>query len=484
MMKRPKLLGLIAIAGITFISVIFIAYLARTGLNQFSNAGESRLQGDFQTVLSTPFTETCLDPTSEYRPTWECYEVSASVPAYTEVVIRHSEGDEHRVLTFADRGQSKFRFTPTKPGQWSFSTGGEVEIQAERPTYAKGFVAAGDNQKWIRTATDEAFVPQFVMYDKPTLDEGLEEFIEGHGFTGFHIQNLRDFMENPSYFEAAVLKTYRRGGVTHFWIWGDKGREQSPDTYGINVDKLYKEMAARLGPLPGWTYSYGFDLFEWASAEELEDFRDLMNGYTTYTHLFGGRGHKRRYKEISSNLDYAAWEWHRPSYEDYRDHLKQANGRPAFSEDRFRIRTPSRYPEKDYDPELTRQGLWYSMLSGGVANIWGNKPEGASFSEPYPNKTQLKTYSTFASKFYTKELQPNNDLIESGYCLSDGQTQAVCYAEDTAEVNLQLANFAQPVSIIAVDAKQAYQEITLTQENSDSAWTLPYASDWALALVQ
>jgi hypothetical protein len=257
----------------------------------------------------------------------------------------------------------------------------------------------------------------------------------------------------------------------------------TPDTYGIDVEQLYTEIAARLAPIPGWTVGYGFDLFEWATAEEIEDFRDTLQHATSYHHMVGGRGHKNEYREISPNLDYASWEWHQPTYEDYRDHLEVADGRPAFSEDRFRIRTPTRYPAKDYNPELTRRGLWQSAIAGGVANIWGHQPEGAKFSEPYPNKEAIKTYSTFIEKTFTVAMQPDATLIDKGYCLRDENRTAICYAEEGDAVSFNVGQFDGLDRVVAIDTQAAYQEINIPinpQLSSDKLdWTAPYPSDWA-----
>jgi hypothetical protein len=433
---------------------------------------------DLAEVLAVEFSEHCLSPDISQRPIWECYEMVTEGSPHQEVVIQHESGEQHRVLTFEDQDQIKFRFTPTQQGVWSFSTGEQIDINAERPEYAKGFVASEGN-KWIRTATGKAFVPQFVMYDKSDLDGGLNEFVEGHGFTGFHITNLRDFMVNPGYFEAVVLKTYRQGGATHFWLWEDASRRVTPDTYGIDVDQLYAEIAARLAPIPGWTVGYGFDLFEWATAEEIEDFRDTLQQYTNYHHMVGGRGHKNQYREISPNLDYASWEWHRPSYNDYRTHIVQANGRPAFSEDRFRIRTPSRYPKKDYDAALTLQGLWDSAMAGGVANIWGHKPQGQQFSEPYPNKDAIKTYSLFIEKAFTENMQPDEDLMSQGYCLRDNSSSAICYAREVENITLDISQFGTDFQLLALDTLTSYKELEIPHTNRNIDWTAPYTSDWA-----
>ena len=472
MMKRWKILG--------FLGFVALGVLAAFSFSAFRTVVYP--SPDLSAAMSAEFEEYCLLPTASQRPAWECYEITASGPEHQEVVIRHSDGEEHRVITFQDQGETKFRFTPSKQGVWTFSTGGEIEINADRPDYAKGFVAAQGN-KWIRTATGEAFVPQFIMYDKPTLKQGLDEFVDGHGFTGFHITNLRDFMNNPAYFEAAVLKTYRRGGVTHFWIWGDEDRKQTPRSYGVDADRLYAELAARLAPIPGWTLSYGFDLFEWASAEELEALRQTLRDYATYSPMLGGRGHKNEYREISSNLDYASWEWHQPTYEDYREHLEKANNRPVFSEDRFRIRTPTRYPEKDYNPELTRRGLWDSAMAGGIANIWGHQPRGKEFSEPYPNQEQIKTYSTFINKTFTVGMQPDDGLSDDGHCLKDGQNRAVCYFENTSSISLNTSGLQTPIQVFAVDAKAAYEEIAIPASAGPLNWDAPRRSDWAVAIL-
>ena len=430
---------------------------------------------DNSRVLGATYDEHCLDPAAARRPVWECYEVVVDGKPYEEVTIRHAGGETHRTLTFEDRGETRFRFTPSRPGRWSFSTGGGIEIQPDRPDYAQGFVAAAGSD-WVRTATGEAFVPQFVMYDLPDLDRALQEFVIGHGFTGFHINHLRDFLVNPGYFEAVILKTYRMGGTTHFWIWGDRARGLTPGTYGIDAEWLYKEIAARLGPMPGWTISYGFDLHEWATAKEVEEFRATLNGYTSYRHMVGARGHKNSYRPISDNLDYASWEWHRPTIEDYRDHLHNADGKPSFSEDRFRIRNPSRYPEKDYDPDMTRRGLWRSAIAGGVANIWGNTPDGGPYSDPYANKAQIRLYRDTIDEYFERGMSTRDDLVSAGHCL-EAPTHYLCYAEDVSEVSLNPGD-DPPASILLIDTRTGAR--SSTKQPKIGPLPLSHESDWAI----
>ena len=465
----------IAIFLISIITVVAIAQIHSASSPQSAPAKQGSLEG-----LVRQYGSSCLLPSQERRPIWECYEISVEEPSHQAVVVQHTSGEQYKVLTFQQNGQTKFRFTPTQKGIWSFSTGGEIAINADRPAYANGFVTAQGN-KWVHSATGKAFVPQFLMYDKPDIAAGLEEFVEGHGFSGFHIINLRDFMKNPSYFEAIVLDTYRRGGVTHFWVWGDEQRRLTPSTYGVDVDLLYTEIAARLAPLPGWTVGYGFDLFEWASAGEIENFRRKLRSDCDYLHLVGGRGHKNQYKEISSKLDYAAWEWHHPDYHDYRDHIEESNHRPAFSEDRFRIWGSGH--ARDYNLDQTRQGLWLSAIAGGVANIWGHQPEGQAFSAPYHNREDIKTYSQFIDATFTVNMVPDNSLISTGYCLRDNNLSAICYSEQPDNIQFNLDEISTPAQVIAVDTQSAYQEIEVSFSDSNCYWRPPYTSDWAFHIL-
>ncbi|MEL6492134.1 MAG: hypothetical protein AAFQ95_19440 [Cyanobacteria bacterium J06621_3] len=479
------LIGLLAVLIATYL-------LATPSQKDTAQSGQQPVSTDqplFSATLQTSYDSHCLSPTQADRPVWECYQIpTPGLFAHQAVQVRHDSGKQYKVLTFEDQNQTVFRFTPTQKGTWTFSNGDQIDINRDRPAYAKGFVTAKGN-KWIRSATDEAFVPQFVMYDKPDLDAGLNEFVDGHGFTGFHVINLRDFLKNPSYFEAVVLKTYRRGGTTHFWIWGDDYRKLTPSTYDVDVDLLYTEIAARLAPLPGWSLGYGFDLFEWSSAKEIENFRAQLRRNCSYHHLIGGRGHKSQYREISSKLDYAAWEWLKPSYTDYREHIEQANGRPAFSEDRFRIWPSKNRPNRAYDPELTFQGLWNSAMAGGVANIWGHQPnKKQQFSAPYLNKAAIKTYSTVINQSFTADMEPDNSLITSSpkdppaYCLKDSGKQALCYAPQTSSLQLNLESMELPIEAIAVDIRKAYEAIELSILDPAFSWQAPYESGWAIML--
>jgi hypothetical protein len=183
-------------------------------------------------------------------------------------------------------------------------------------------------------------------------------------------------------------------------------------------------------------------------------------------------------------LDYASYEQHKPMYDAYVATLAARSGKPAFSEDRFRIR--DRGDPKDYTMEETRQGLWASYMSGGVAGIWGNllgvdiQWDG---SVAYPNPEWIKTNTLFFDKRFLKDMVRCNNLTD-GMCLRDSaKSNYVFYKEDSASIHMDLSGMTGSQHAIAVDARGSYQEIELGSLNaSDQTWNAPYRSDWAIAV--
>ncbi len=143
----------------------------------------------------------------------------------------------------------------------------------------------------------------------------------------------------------------------------------------------------------------------------------------------GARGYKNSYEEISTEMDYVSWEWHRPDIDDYIDHLKHSKDKPVFSEDRFRIRHSSKYPLKDYTESLTLSGLWDSFIAGGVANIWGKKGPNDKYSTPYNLKQGIRKYREIVDTYYilsSTSFQPVKNL----HCISS-RSSAICRIQDS-----------------------------------------------------
>ncbi|MBN2328216.1 MAG: DUF5060 domain-containing protein [Candidatus Omnitrophica bacterium] len=445
-------------------------------------------------------------------------------------LFRHEKGEERKTgMFYAGDNTWKFRFTGTKSGRWTFQTSsddadlngkkGTVSIQSNPDPKAHGFLTHFGN-KWGWQGVNEAFTPQLVMYENPEtyygkpeiIDAAIQTFIRDHGFNGFHsivltrwfdlhkdnYDKIQDSDPNPDprTFEALELlitKTHAAGGMVHLWAWGDEQRRMTPIKWGKNGktdQRLQRYIAARLGPLPGWSMGYGFDLFEWVDEEDLKQWHDYMHEQMGWSHFLGGRsggprkGLDHSNQQISDDLDYSAYEHHRPTYEVYAAALDARPEKPSFSEDRFRIRRPSRYPEKDYDEEMTRRGLWHSTLAGGVANIWGNlidAPDEGSM--PYPHKDWFKTYSLFFQDRFRKTMIRDNSITD-GVCLrTPDHSCAVFYKEDAESIRLDLHSFKDRQTALAVDALKQYLEIPISiLQNNKVVWEAPYRSDWAIAV--
>lgn len=492
-------------------------------------------------LLATTTPETVLgkimsDKTASQYQTieWHFENISASQNPFDIVasaIFTHESGQTIQTGLFYSGEQTwTLRFTGTQSGQWTFITSSEISalnghtgtITVTPDANAIGFVTHHKN-KWARQRGDtlEAFLPQFAMYDTPEgiyqkpekVDKDIQILLNEHGFTGLHTfvfcgwfdineERYNNLSNNPNpdlrTFEALEMlidKTHTAGGVVHIWVWGDESRQQTPEKWGINgkVDKrLQRYMAARLGPLPGWTMGYGYDLWEWVEGDDLTQWHTYMHQNLGWPHMLGARARKNDLGQLSEDMDYAAYEQHRPDYDMYVKTIEERPHMPAFSEDRFRIRQQSKYAEKDYTEELTRRGLWHSTMAGGVANIWGNLtyapntvPENYRQSAPYTHPEWIATWNRFFTNRFTLDLVRDNNLTD-GVCLRDPKHKHfIFYKEDTNTITLDLSKSQGTPTAIAVDTKKVYQEIDLgALPTTNQIWKAPYTSDWVIAISQ
>ncbi len=473
------------------------------------------------------------------NPTWSgnAFDVEARV-TFTHKASREIRRTE---MFYAGGDSWAFRFTGTKTGIWSFVTTSEDEnlrghtgkvsiAAADRPN-THGFLKKFGN-KWGWEGTEKAFAPQLVMWDyvagsnsprgfhndPDLIARKVEELVVARGFHGFHVpvvggrwfdidsksDKVVSSMREPDLrtFEALELlitKTHRAGGFVHIWSWGDHQRFQTPRSLegGINgaIDRrLQRYIAARLGPIPGWSMGYGFDLDEWVEANQLREWRDSMHEWMGWHHFLGGRpagpnrGEDHAAEVVwNKGLDYSSYEHHRPTYDVYVAALQAVPDQPVMSEDRFRIRNHSRYKDKDYNEELTRRGLYHSTMAGGVANIWGVHPD-RSPGGLHSNKDQLKTYSVFFDDHgrFLADMTPENRLSDDDdtrVLLSRAAQSLVVYRENAARVQMDLSTMTKPLRAVAVDTKSAYAEIGLgTLKPEAQIIDLPRRSDWVLAI--
>lgn len=438
------------------------------------------------------------------------------------VTFRHPSGEIRRTgMFYAGDHIWTFRFTGTRTGTWTFVTtsadpalnghSGEAAISPNPDPAAHGFLTRFGN-KWGWEGTDAAFVPQLVMYDEPPtlagkkIERDIQSLLKDHGFNGFHLAVLARWFDfdQPSYdgiksddpnpdprtFEALemlITKTHRAGGMVHLWAWGDEQRHMTPIKWGMNgkVDRrLQRYIAARLGALPGWSMGYGFDLDEWVKENDLRLWHDEMHRHFGWFHFLGGRaggpmhGTNHGGAQIYDGLDYAGYTHHRPTYEVYAAAMDANPDKPVFSEDRFRIRQPSPYPDKDYDEALTRRGLWHSTMAGGVANIWGNlvRPDGS-----YEHKEWIQTWARFFENRFLKELERANGLTDGVGLKTPDDGHFIFYKEDTDSIQLDLSSLKSEQPMIAVDTLTG-KEIAGRFTAGRQVWHAPHESDWAIAI--
>ncbi|MHC4740574.1 MAG: penicillin acylase family protein [Planctomycetota bacterium] len=459
---------------------------------------------------------------------WEPVEWQFKNPAHAgnpfdlvaEATFTHEvTGKKIRTELFYDTGNVwKLRFTGTKTGQWQFKTEssdpdlnglkGKIEILPNPGV--PGFIT-NFGSKWGRLGTNQAFVPQLAMYCDPDdwaknpdrIDTDIREFVVEHGFNGFHVAVLCRWFDfektrsneittadpnpDPQTFEVLELllkKVQAAGGIVHIWAWGDEQRRMTPHKWGLNgkVDRrLQRYICARLGPLPGWSMGYGFDLQEWVKKDDLRTWHKYMHEHLGWPHYLGGRAPDL--EQIYDGLDYSSYQQHRPNYDTYVKAIEQFPDKPTFLEDRFRVRKGV-YPEKDYDFEMTRRGLWHSTMAGGAANIWGNlldpRPDG--MTHPYPNRRQVKTWSLFWKDRFEKEMIRDNSLTD-GVCLKVPGKLLVFYKENADSIRIDLDELSGGFRAVAVDTKAKYKEIELTDLKSEQNQSpkIPHRSDWAIA---
>ena len=481
-----------------------------------------------------------------------------------EVTFTLEGGSSITTPMFYDGGSSwKFRFTGSEPGTWEFTTEsevpaldgkkGQVAVHGNPDTRANGFITHFGS-KWGWQGSERAFVPQYVMgkdldyyYDlendmvnENLIEKDIQEFVREHGFTGFHLPVNKMWFditregpfENPDIrtyrvLESIITRVHQEGGACFLWMWGSDGprdHDTGSGPRGVlgaagNEKDLrnLRYLAARLGPLPGWSIGYGVDTENGtATVEQLDQWKNFLESHMGWDHFIGARvGYDEKglwalvprpprppsdehfRSEISDEHtfwlggDYIGYTSYRPLYDRYVEALNHHPEKPSFEEDRFRLRNLDKWTYKDYNPELTRRGLWHSALAGGVANIWGHllpdKDHGGSRSYSSGTvdiKHQIKTYSEFFGERFLKEMETFKleDPVVLGLKTPDLE-HLIFYQEQTDKVTLDLSGIPEPLSAVAVDALKEYREIDLGMlEAGTSEWEAPYKSDWAIAV--
>jgi len=273
--------------------------------------------------------------------------------------------------------------------------------------------------------------------DRARMCAFVAEFNDHHGFNGGHISTIgRSWFDVDSIgglhtasaapdvrtfaaLEAAASEWSERGGWLHLWMWGKgdsgdfanlPGGHSGPQSRRIN-----RYIAARLGPVPGWSMGIGWDVEFWADRTKLKWWLDdLIPQLGGWHHWIGHRYSdsdigQGRDPDPANKGEYRArgitWNTLRPGDEQYAgwEHwstvtsdsaieagLTAIPDRPMMSEDRFR-RRDNAWRQKDMhaDGDILKEiPRWATR---GIAAIYGRLIDGNDGgSDIWPNKAAIK----------------------------------------------------------------------------------------------
>ncbi|MHC4366267.1 MAG: DUF5060 domain-containing protein [Planctomycetota bacterium] len=458
-----------------------------------------------------------------------------------KATFTHSQtGNKRTTEMFYDGDDTwRFRFTGTLVGKWSFETSsdtpeldshtGSVTVERNRNPNVKGFLTYAGNKYAIQKADETdlhgylfnvymsrvkypAYLDEFDSdprkvetqartYLKHALDTGFETVFVSVDNNWFKLgvrEHNKHNSENPDPSAFRVLETIIRtvhasGGRVHIWAWGDEQRKWTPKGVpgGINGKadrRLQRYIAARLGPLPGWTMGYGFDLHEWTNTEQLNSWASYMHKHLGWQHLLCARGHIlegsdniNSYDGFGRNVALTATRHGPADYQEIVEDMDGDTARPHLYEERHSYKREG----FNLDMDGTRRLLWWETMAGSMGGFYGFYP---TSPYPYPNPEQLRTHYTFWHKNnrFKLDMQRTNHLGKGSYVLSvPSGGNYVFYKEDASSIHLDLSGTTGAQSAVAVDAKKQYNEIRIgVLSAKENVWKAPYRSDWAVAVGQ
>ena len=364
------------------------------------------------------------------------FEVDATV-TFTHA----ASGEERRTGMFYDEDNTwRFRFSGVRTGVWSFVSQSENArldglsgtVTVNPDPAARGFlrvagseiaipVGGEDNLKpfLFHAYMDEVDYRTTGRYGNSLIDwlPGVEDRMRAYsiaarerGFNVLFIQPHVQFFQlgtfsakevdapdpnpDPATFRIVetMIRTAREEGLhVHIWQWGDEDRHWTQILLGgILGDpdrRLIRYMAARLGPMPGWSMGYGFDLFEWVEPEDVAAWAEYFRAQKGWHSLLMAREENRF--STPANMDVYSTDrrftanWYSTGLID----LHPPEKRPVL----YSRRWP--YQRDGYDMDATRRSLWqFTMAAGpGVAGWYGKWSTGGAYTQP----EQLATYGRF-----------------------------------------------------------------------------------------
>ncbi len=448
----------------------------------------------------------------------------------TATFVHAKSGASRTTEMFYDGNDTwKFRFTGTRTGKWTFSTASDdPELDGHRGTITvrpnpdpgiKGFLTHVGNQFAImeKDADDLHGYLFYVYMNKHIFNNDvrlladpalIDRMLDDTAANGFEInfayicnnwlklgalrsdehKSVNPDPETFAILEKMIVRAHARGMRWHFWAWGDESRRWTPIGLpgGINgpVDRrIQRYIAARLGPLPGWTLGYGFDLIEWTTPQGRNGWAAYLHQKMGWDHLLSTRGFKI---DGSGNnmVSYSGFGGRdltttRGGPADFREVVEDIAANPD---------SPSFYEERHsylrdgfkLDMDGTRRLRWWQAMAGGLGGFYGFYTKSPY---PYPKPEQLRTAKQFWDGRFRLGMERAPSLSDGPCLKTKDNTFFVFYQENTNTLRADLRGAPRPLHGVAVDTRQAYAEIDLgTLKPGEHALPLPHVSDWAIAV--
>ncbi len=482
----------------------------------------------------------------------------------------HAKETRTTEMFYAGNDTWKFRFTGTRTGVWSISTSSRdsdldgytdsIIISPRANSDVKGFLTSVGNKYAImeENVDDlEGYVYQVFMnqqdyeqqhrhpsrilehpsrtsliadYWSNTQDNGFDIYFIAVFYSWFRMGalSITDFSDNTDgdldqpdlklfdTLECAIRYAHERGGRTHIWAWGDNGRKQTPNHLGDGFRgkrhrRLIRYIAARLGPLPGWTMNFGFDTIEMPGAEaDGVWWADEMNRTMGWQHILTSRGWDNKSFGAHSHAGFGGNPYDLETsdkgpadYHEIREDMETRKGKPSIYEERHTYNRwncwPSRVPDPDRLNETgCRRLIWWETMAGGMGGFFGHfsdrfndygpfSTNGPCGFHPDSLRRAFRTHQEFWKNGRLKlSMSPDNDRVRAatGYCLvAADRKHFVFFIEDADSVTVDLSDMPDNQPIIVVDTKANYCEIDRGARTAGiHTIHLGRISDWAVAV--
>lgn len=436
-------------------------------------------------------------------------------------------------LYYDGDGVYRFRFAPTELGRWTFEVRsdrdelnglkGTVTVVPNDTAGARGFYQAVDGKIAVPVGNDSRLhgvpyqiymrgngglesidrLPKDPARLSKALDAALDE-AEGAGFSAVFVGVWDNWFSlgdptwkdhdsvnpDPATFrllETLIERAHARGMGVHIWAWGDNQLKTTQigvkgGIGGAADRRLQRYIAARLGPIPGWTMAYGFDLHEWVTPDQVRAWAKAINGRSGWPHLLTARQQSLRDMSFFLGRDQLPLvsndirtdpTGYRP-YHDALDAFKAADGKPVLFERRFLFGRDS-----VWTMDATRRAMWQITMAGGAASFWG-----IGWDDPpvlYTKPGQLRAFQEFWRTRLDVDLSPREGANGTLLLTSPDGSRVVAYGQTTNTLSVPVTGGGRA---IAIDTKaETYEEMALDPPAKAGTWTwtAPRKGDWAIA---